>query len=164
MNSCSFITLTALNSTQSFGIFSFLCDKKKKTPNFIPLPPSPPPPLLYTPFPLTLMSCPVLLDLPCVLRQFFPSFLCCNIVLAFQVPHSSVQHTNLPVGPPEEFLACDYLLVFHEDTHTHINVEGEAINSQNWVYSFITVAVRFIVSCCREFNNSLIWFKQPKLQ
>lgn len=42
-----------------------------------------------------------------------------NIVLAFQLPHSSAQHTDLAAGPAEEFLACDYPLIFHWQTHTH---------------------------------------------
>lgn len=84
MNSCSLITLTDLNSAESLGIFSFHRDKTDS--------------LFYLFLLLHLWTLLVPSPLTSVLPfrtqpKSFVRFSChsirCNIVLAFQVPHSS---------------------------------------------------------------------------
>lgn len=64
---------------------------------------------------LHVMATPVYLSLAPVLQD--PPFLLLIpllvIVLTSQVLHSWARHTNLPAGPPEEFLSRDYPLIFH---------------------------------------------------
>lgn len=95
------------------GIFSFQDDKNLPT-SFLYL-------ILLLHFLATpFFSSPLLLSFRTVLMSFliFPLIPLPNIVLTFLVLHSFAQHTNLTAGPPEEFLACDYPLIFHLHTHT----------------------------------------------
>lgn len=143
-DTCSLLALTDGDVMERLEIFSFQCDKENSLLHIsslsLPPPPSHPcssvlqnPPERPSSF---FLSSPHLI----------PSLHCC--VLAFQVPHSSARHTNLPVGPPEELLACDYPLVFRADKHTHENRENERDNKfiDWWFHSFITSEEPFMVS------------------
>lgn len=146
MDTCSLLVLTDVDVMEWLEIFSFQCDKENSLLHISSL-------SLFFPSPLSHPCSSVLQNPPERPSSFFlssprliPSLHCC--VLAFQVPHSSARHTNLPVGPPEQFLACDYPLVFHADKHTQENREKGRDNKFIgwWFHWFITSEEQFIVS------------------
>ncbi len=90
----------------------------------------------------------------------FPLIPLPNIVLTFQVPHSSARHTDLPAGLPEEFLACDYPLIFHLHTHTHAHTPSGGNKLMEWAVLFYYLWRK--VYCFLLQGVELIYWHIPK--